>query len=193
MIYRFVIISDEVEDFRRDIRLDASATFLQFNDAILESVGYSKGEMTRFFITDKHWKPMDEILLMEMGINRSEKELYLMANTHLDDLLEEEGDRLLFNFDMLGDRYFYIELREVVLGENLDEPEVIRSKGEAPQQLTDVEELLAVEVPKQALGAKATVQKVDEDEIEGFDSDSFDMEDIDAEGFELSQEDSVEE
>lgn len=192
MIFRFVIISDEVEDFRRDIRIDASATFERFHDLILESVGYAKGEMTRFFVTDKSWRPKEEILLVDMGMGRSEKEYYLMSQTHLDDLLEEEGDRLLFNFDMLGDRYFFIELREVVLGENLKKAEVIRSKGEAPKQLSDVEELLTAEVTKAPIEAKATVGKMEEEDVADFDSDSFDLEDIDVEGFEMSQEDPLE-
>lgn len=192
MIFRFVIISDEVEDFRRDIRIDASATFERFHDLILESVGYTKGELTRFFVTDKSWRPKEEILLVDMGMGRSEKEYYLMSQTHLDDLLEEEGDRLLFNFDMLGDRYFFIELREVVLGENLKKAEVIRSRGEAPKQLSDVEELLTAEVTKAPIEAKATVGKMEEEDVADFDNDSFDLEDIDVEGFEMSQEDPLE-
>ena len=40
MIYRFTIISDEVDDFVREIQIDPEATFFDFHEAILKSVGY---------------------------------------------------------------------------------------------------------------------------------------------------------
>ena len=42
MIYRFTIISDEVDDFVREIQIDPEATFYDFHEAILKSVGYAK-------------------------------------------------------------------------------------------------------------------------------------------------------
>ena len=41
MVFRFLILSDEVDDFKREIKIDAEATFLDLHDAILESVGYT--------------------------------------------------------------------------------------------------------------------------------------------------------
>ena len=35
MIYRFTIISDEVDDFVREIQIDPEATFYDFHEAIL--------------------------------------------------------------------------------------------------------------------------------------------------------------
>ena len=43
MIYRFTIISDEVDDFVREIQIDPEATFYDFHEAILKSVGYKIG------------------------------------------------------------------------------------------------------------------------------------------------------
>ena len=37
MIYRFTIISDEVDDFVREIQIDPEATFYDFHEAILKS------------------------------------------------------------------------------------------------------------------------------------------------------------
>ena len=36
MIFKFLILSDEVDDFAREISIDSEATFLELNDAILE-------------------------------------------------------------------------------------------------------------------------------------------------------------
>ena len=35
MVYRFTIISDEVDNFRREIQIDSDATFLELHSAIL--------------------------------------------------------------------------------------------------------------------------------------------------------------
>ena len=54
--YKFLIISDEVDDFKRVIRIDSDATFKELNDAILDSVGYSHDQMTSFFICESDWE-----------------------------------------------------------------------------------------------------------------------------------------
>lgn len=41
MIYRFTIISDEADDFVREIQIDPEATFFDFHKAILECTGYT--------------------------------------------------------------------------------------------------------------------------------------------------------
>ena len=45
MIYRFTIISDEVDDFVREIQIDPEATFYDFHEAILKSVGYTNDQL----------------------------------------------------------------------------------------------------------------------------------------------------
>ena len=50
MVYKFRLLSDEVENFRRDIEIDADATFIELHNAILESVNYPDDQMTSFFI-----------------------------------------------------------------------------------------------------------------------------------------------
>ena len=42
MIFNFRIVSDEVDNFRREIQIDADATFLDLKNAICESVAYDK-------------------------------------------------------------------------------------------------------------------------------------------------------
>ena len=64
MIYRFIVLSDEVEDFVREISIDADSTFLQLNDAILDSVGYSHDQMTSIFVTNENWEKKAEFTLM---------------------------------------------------------------------------------------------------------------------------------
>ena len=72
MIYRFTIISDEVDDFVREIQIDPEATFYDFHEAILKSAGYTNDQMTSFFICDDDWEKEKEITLEESF------EIYLM-------------------------------------------------------------------------------------------------------------------
>ena len=46
MVFRFLILSDEVDDFKREIKIDSEATFLDLYNAIMDSVGYTKDQMS---------------------------------------------------------------------------------------------------------------------------------------------------
>ena len=64
MVYRFTLISDEVDDFIREIKIDSEATFHDFHEAILKAAGYKNDQLTSFFICDddgkknrkSHWR-----------------------------------------------------------------------------------------------------------------------------------------
>ena len=117
MIYKFRIVSDEVDNFKREICIDSDASFLELHDAILDSVGFSKDQMTSFFICDDDWEKKTEITLMDMGKD-SDEDTWIMASTKLSDLIEDEGQRLVFVFDYMT-----------------------RKEGNPPQQTMDFEEL----------------------------------------------------
>lgn len=61
MIYRFTIISDEVDDFVREIQIDPEATFFDLHEAILKAANYTNDQMTSFFICDDDWEKEKEI------------------------------------------------------------------------------------------------------------------------------------
>ena len=63
MVYRFTIISDEVENFIREIKIDSEATFFDLHAAILKSVGYKDDQMTSFFLCDEDWEKEKEVTL----------------------------------------------------------------------------------------------------------------------------------
>ena len=147
MIYRFVIISNEVKDFRRDIRISGASTFAELHSAIVEALGYDAGEPSLFRITNNRWEPQSDVYLYDMGFSNSDEDTRLMKDTYLDEYLDSEKQHLLFTFDMMGNRSLYIELREITLGENIDAPEVVRSSGEPPVQTTSIEEFLTASAP----------------------------------------------
>lgn len=171
MIYRFTIISDEVDDFIREIQIDPEATFLDFHKAILKSVSYTDDQMTSFFICDDDWEKEQEVTLEEMDTN-SEMDSWVMSETPLNELVEDEKQKLLYVFDYMTERCFFIELSEIITGKEVKAAVCTRQEGEAPKQTVDFEELAA------AGGG------LDLDENFYGDQD-FDLDDFDAEGFDM--------
>ena len=145
MVYRFTIISDEVDDFRREIQIDSEATFLDLHNAILKSAGYPNDQMTSFFICDDNWEKETEITLEDMGTS-SDMDSWIMEETPLEELLEDEKQHMLYIFDPLADRAFFMELSEIITGKSLDEAVCTKSIGDAPQHVLDFDQLMAAQV-----------------------------------------------
>ena len=144
MIYRFIIISDEVDDFMREIQIDADATFLDFHKAIQQACDYKDGEMTSFTICENGWEKCQEITLEEMDTD-SDQDSYVMADTHIGDMVEEERQHLLYTFDPLADRCFFIELAEIITGKSLKEPKLTRQMVRLrSRRSTSMNSLLAI-------------------------------------------------
>lgn len=139
MVYRFKLVSDEATNFSREIEIDSESTFLQLRNAILESVDYSKDELDSFFLCDEDWQRREEITLVEMD-SSSDYDIWLMEDTPIDELVEDEGQKLVFVFDYLTERSFFMELKEILPGRSLSEPVCTLKKGKAPLQKVDMDE-----------------------------------------------------
>lgn len=172
MVYRIVIASSEVKGFRRDLLIDGSSTFLELHHALLRALHYSEAEPALFRITDHRWIPQTDIHLVDLGTGRSDEEVYLMDDSYLEDFLEKPGDRLLYTFDLIGNRSLYMELREIKLGETIEEPEVVLENGTPPAQSTSAEELLADLQPK-AEAKKKAPESVDLIKEMGYESEDY--------------------
>ena len=142
MVYKFRIISDEVDDFLREIKIDSEASFYDLHEAILKSTGYKDDQMTSFFICDDDWEKETEITLEDMGTGSSEEDTYVMNDTLLNELLEDEKQKLIYVFDPLAERVFFIELAEIITGKDLDKAVISRKEGNPPQQTVDFDEQL---------------------------------------------------
>lgn len=139
MIFKFKLVSDEVSNFSREIEIDSEASFLQLRNAILDSVGYSKDELDSFFLCDDQWQKEEEITLEDMG-TASDQDVWLMDTTPLNEMIDEEGQKLIFVFDYLTERSFFMEMKEVVPGKNLIEPICTVKRGTPPKQVIDMAE-----------------------------------------------------
>ena len=88
----------------------------------------------------------------------------------LEELLEDEHQKLLFVFDYMTERAFFMELREIIPGKDLDKAVCSKSIGEAPVQIMSFDEM----------DAKTGNTEIGED----FYGDSeYDIDELDKEGF----------
>ncbi|MDE6826116.1 MAG: hypothetical protein K2J18_05045 [Paramuribaculum sp.] len=140
MIYKFRLVSDEADNFKREISIDADATFLDLRNAICDSVGYDKNQMSSFFLCDNNWEKEREITLEDMGMESSDVDVYLMEDCQLIDQIEDEGQRLMFVFDYMTDRAFFIELKKIEPMKTLKDPVCTLALGAPPPQFVDLKE-----------------------------------------------------
>lgn len=169
MVYHFVVLSDEVDDFRREINIDAEATFQELNDLLLQTCGYKKDLMTSFFLCDEFWEKQQEITAMDMNDDPTKESAPLMDHTHLSDIISDDTARnkanLLFEFDTMCERYLFMQLKEVEDHAHLLKPAVTLQKGKAPKQEGDLDSMFK---------DLDTSDMYGEDE---FNEDEFDLED----------------
>ncbi len=176
MLYKFLILSDENENFWREIAINSDASFLDLHHIVLESVGFEDTQLTSFYTCDDEWQKELEITQIEMETTL-DVDSYTMEGTMLEQLLEDEGQRLLFEFDLLAQRYLFLELREIQTRKSLDKPEILAAEGMAPKQSIIDDAIQAEGIISPDLQAK--IGLVD-DFMSDFDAaDSFDEDDID--------------
>ncbi|MFR9166523.1 MAG: IS1096 element passenger TnpR family protein [Dysgonomonas sp.] len=169
MIFRFLMLSDEIDDFRREIQIDADATFFDLHNAIIKSVGYKEGEMASFFLCDDDWEKDKEITLVEMDTS-PEEDSYVMDGCVLNDFLEDEKQKLIYVFDYLTERAFFIELAEIITGKSLNKPVCSVSEGVPPAQFVEFENI----------DTKTETVDIGEN---FYGDEGFDMDELDSEGF----------
>ena len=173
MVYRIILLSDEVDDFKRVFTIDADATFFDLHSAILDSVGYTKDQPTSFFLCDDDWTKLTEITLIEMDTS-SEEDSYVMEKTHLREGLEEEGQKFMYIFEYLTERAFYLELNEIIPGKNQNKAKCIKAVGNPPTQVSSLDDINQSLYLSSDLGL----------EEDFYGDKDFDMDELDEEGFE---------
>lgn len=183
MIFRIKFISDEVDGFLRELKIDSDASFLDLNKAILAACGYPDDQMTSFYLCDEEWQRGIQVTREDMGVGASDEDIYIMESTRLSELIEDEGQRLEFVFDPFADRCFYLDVKESIPGESLSEAVVTRSKGKAPVQLEDLDLGLAAATGKKATAGGGEDDLFAEDSPE---NSSYNDDELDLEGFEIS-------
>lgn len=185
MLFRIKFISDEVDGFVRELKIDSDATFLELNNIILESCGYPDDQLTSFYLCDEEWERQQQITREDMGVGSADEDIFVMDQVRLSEFIEDEEQRLEFVFDPFANRCFYLDVKEVIPGETLRAPVLLRAKGEPPVQINDLDSDPVATIGKGKKAAETTWgEELDDASIYG--SNAFNDDEIDLEGFEIS-------
>lgn len=137
MIFKFRLISDEVDDFVREYEVPYDMNLLDFYNFMNDDLGYEE-EMASIFTSDSQWQKLREFTLFDMNLNPEEAPAAIvepMDTVDLGQIIHKKFERLIYVFDIFEDRCFFIELIESKKREeDIDYPRVTVSDGEPPKQ-----------------------------------------------------------
>ena len=107
MVFRFRMLSDENDRFVRDYEVMYDMTLLDFHNFILSSLEYEPC-MASFFTADDRWEKKREFTLMDMNDGSADAP-ETMERVRLGQIIHNNRDRLIYLFDLFGDRAYYLE------------------------------------------------------------------------------------
>ncbi|WP_418983778.1 IS1096 element passenger TnpR family protein [Alistipes sp.] len=133
MVFRFRMLSDENDNFVRDYEVMYDTTLLDFHNFLLESLEYEPC-MASFFTADDRWERQREFTSMEMDSDEAEGP-QAMERVTLGQIIHNNRDRLIYLFDLFGDRAYYLELTGAYEADpKADYPREIFARADAPDQ-----------------------------------------------------------
>lgn len=99
-----------------------------------------------------------------------------MEDSYLSDFIEDEGQHLMFTFDYMTDRSFFLEMKEIITRKNLMDPVCTLAVGNPPAQVVDIDMFDPEPVKKVKEAADLNVDELDESFYgsEEFNEDEFD-------------------
>lgn len=134
MIYRFraILDHDQKEDIFRDIEIRKTDNFEDLHNVLTQSFGFDGSEMASFYISNDQWEQGQEIALFDMGQNT---EVKMMDETIIEELINEENNKLIYIYDFLNMWTFLIELGEIVEeAQGTDYPNLMFVCGQVPSE-----------------------------------------------------------
>ncbi len=133
MIYRLRVIldNDTEDDIFRDIEINKKDALVEFHKSIITSFGFSNNEIASFYLSDNQWNQGEEISLFSF----EDQDNKLMSDVLINDVINNQNNKLIYVYDFLHMWTFLIELIEVAEDiKGIDYPNIIFSKGEIPEK-----------------------------------------------------------
>lgn len=152
--YKFKVFYDEVEDFVRDVDVLANTNFEDFHLFLYKCLGLQGNEFAAFSICDQKWNKQKEITLMDTSeededfenpeyeeedsfSTKSRLPKFVMKDAILKDFITDPHQHILYEYDFMDPKTFYIEFQKVAQTEKPDEfPRCTYQKGVMPVRLT---------------------------------------------------------
>ena len=133
MVFKFRMLSDENDNFVRDYEAMYDMTLLDFHDFILQSLDYEPC-MASFFTADDRWEKQREFTSVEMDDGSGDAPA-AMESVTLGQVIHNRRDRLIYLFDIFGDRAYFLELTGTFEAEKgASYPREIYAQAAAPDQ-----------------------------------------------------------
>ena len=139
--YKFKVFYDEVEDFVRDVDVLANSNFEDFHLFLYQCLGLQGNEFAAFSICDQKWNKQKEITLMDTSeeedtaeepeyddedsfSTKSRLPRFVMKDAILKDFITDPHQHILYEYDFIDPKTFYIEFQKVA---QTDKPEEFRA------------------------------------------------------------------
>ena len=190
--YKFKVFYDEVEDFVRDVDVLANSNFEDFHLFLYQCLGLQGNEFAAFSICDQKWNKQKEITLMDTSEDeemaeapeyddedsfstKSQLPRFVMKDSILKDFITDPHQHILYEYDFIDPKTFYIEFQKVAQTEKPDEfPRCTFQKGTLPTRINP-KNMPQPDVDEASL-LLDELEDVDDDFNDGF-NDGYDEED----------------
>lgn len=125
------IIPDVKETVYRDVEIGGKQNLESLHQIILKAFDLDGKQMASFFETNEFWEQKKEIPMIKI----SDENVKLMQDFLVSELLEKEDDKLLYIYDFLLFRQFFIEVMSVEDSAGMIKslPRIIKRFGESPK------------------------------------------------------------
>jgi len=151
--YKFRVYYDEVEDFVRDIEILSNDNFESFHKILYECIGLKGNEFAAFSICDPKWNKQKEITLTDTADDEESQDpeyedediystkshlpKFVMKDAILKDFITDPHQHILYEYDFMNPKIFYIELQKVLQAEaDITYPRCTFKDKEMPVQLS---------------------------------------------------------
>ncbi len=187
--YKFRVYFDEVEDFVRDVEISASDNFESLHHLLYECIGLKGNEFAAFSICDPKWNKQKEITLLDTSdeddmvdeepeyddedqySTKTRLPKFIMKDAILKDFISDPHQHILYEYDFMNPKTFYLELQKVAQTDNgADLPRCTYKAMELPVQLT------AADIPDPE--DVDFEEEIDEEDDDLFDDNGFNDEDF---------------
>lgn len=178
MIYKFKVLSDEDAKFFMDIEISSDQTFYDLHELIQDELEYDSSHLATFFIANHNWQRKQEISLLGLD-EKSKGKTVTMDKAVLVNYMKDAHQKLIYLFDFINDRSFFVELIET-------KPEAVNHYypictdfgGEIPPQFSKKSAKTNPifdedETDSDIFSAKKAAPVIDEDFEEDFSHESF--------------------
>ena len=150
--YKFRVYFDEVEDFVRDIEILANDNFESLHNILYKSFGLEGNELASFSLCDSKWNKQNEITLIDMKDDEVEDTpeyddedgfatkthlpKYIMKDSILNKMISDPHQQILYEYDFLNPKVFYLELMKVAQAQDdIEYPRCTHKAQELPKAI----------------------------------------------------------